>query len=48
MFVKVDTVLEPFDEATTLVTGGFYRITRNPMYMGMFLMFFGVALSLVP
>ena len=46
MFVKVDTGLEPFDEATTLVTGGFYRITRNPMYMGMFLMLFGVALLL--
>ena len=43
MFVKADTGLEPFDEATTLVTGGFYRITRNPMYLGMFLMLFGVA-----
>lgn len=46
MFVKVDTGLEPFDEATTLVTGGFYRITRNPMYLGMFLMLFGVAFLL--
>jgi len=46
MFVKVDTGLEPFDEATTLVTGGFYRISRNPMYMGMFLMLFGVAFLL--
>ena len=46
MFVKADTGLEPFDEATTLVTGGFYRITRNPMYLGMFLMLFGVAFLL--
>lgn len=46
MFVKVDTGLEPFDEATTLVTGGFFRFTRNPMYMGMFLMLFGVAFLL--
>ncbi len=46
MFVKAHTGLEPFDEATTLVTGGFYRITRNPMYMGMFLMLFGVAFLL--
>ena len=46
MFVKADTGLEPFEEATTLVTGGFYRITRNPMYMGMFLMLFGVAFLL--
>ena len=43
MFVKADTGLEPFEEATTLVTGGFYRFTRNPMYMGMFLMLLGVA-----
>ena len=43
MFIKADTGLEPFDEATTLVTGGFYRVTRNPMYVGMFLMLFGVA-----
>ena len=46
MFVKVDTGLEPFDEATTLVTGGFFRFTRNPMYLGMFLMLFGVAILL--
>ena len=46
MFLKVDTGLEPFDEATTLVTGGFFRFTRNPMYMGMFLMLFGVAFLL--
>jgi protein-S-isoprenylcysteine O-methyltransferase Ste14 len=46
MFVKANTGLEPFDEATTLVTGGFYRITRNPMYLGMFLMLFGVAFLL--
>ena len=46
MFVKADTGLEPFDEATTLVTGGFYRLTRNPMYLGMFLMLFGVAFLL--
>ena len=46
MFVKANTGLEPFDEASTLVTGGFYRITRNPMYLGMFLMLFGVAFLL--
>ena len=46
MFVRADTGLEPFDEATVLVTGGFYRRTRNPMYLGMFLMLFGVAFLL--
>jgi len=42
-FKKVDTGLEPFDEATVLVTGGFFRFTRNPMYIGMFLLLLGVA-----
>ena len=42
-FKHVGTGLEPFDEATVLVTNGFYRVSRNPMYMGMFLMLIGVA-----
>ena len=44
MFKKADTGIEPFDEATTLVTRGFYRYTRNPMYLGMFLILLGVAI----
>lgn len=43
MFKQAKTGIEPFEEATTLITGGFYRVTRNPMYLGMFLMLFGVA-----
>ena len=43
MFVKADTGLLPFEEATVLVTGGIFRFTRNPMYLGMFLMMFGAA-----
>jgi protein-S-isoprenylcysteine O-methyltransferase Ste14 len=43
VFLKVDTGLEPFDEAKVLVTSGFYRYTRNPMYLGMFMMLAGVA-----
>ena len=43
MFKRAGTGLEPFDEATVLVTSGFYRVSRNPMYMGMFLMLLGVA-----
>jgi protein-S-isoprenylcysteine O-methyltransferase Ste14 len=46
MFKKAETGIEPFDEATTLVTRGFYRYTRNPMYLGMFLMLLGVAILL--
>jgi len=46
MFVKADTGLLPFEEATALVTGGIFRFTRNPMYLGMFLMVFGSAFLL--
>lgn len=46
MLKRADTGIEPFDEATVLVTGGFYRFTRNPMYMGMFLLPLGVAFLL--
>jgi len=42
VFLKVDTGLEPFDEAKVLVTSGFFRFTRNPMYMGMFTLLLGV------
>ncbi len=43
LFKKVGTGIVPFEEATTLVTGGLYGVTRNPMYLGMFLILFGVA-----
>ena len=43
MFRKAGTGIKPFDEATILIKAGFYRITRNPMYLGMFLMLVGVA-----
>ena len=43
VFKKAGTGIKPFDEATILVTSGFYRHTRNPMYMGMFLMLAGSA-----
>jgi protein-S-isoprenylcysteine O-methyltransferase Ste14 len=46
MFRKAGTGIEPFDDATTLVTGGFYRYSRNPMYLGMILMLAGAAFLL--
>jgi len=46
MFIRAGTGLLPFDEATTLVTGGFYRFSRNPMYLGMILMLAGSAFLL--
>jgi protein-S-isoprenylcysteine O-methyltransferase Ste14 len=43
MFKRAGTGIEPFAEATTLVKTGFYRYSRNPMYLGMFLMLAGTA-----
>lgn len=42
-FSKAETGIVPFDPATSLVTGGFYRFTRNPMYLGMLLILLGMA-----
>jgi protein-S-isoprenylcysteine O-methyltransferase Ste14 len=44
LFKKVGTGIVPFDEATVLVSGGFYRFTRNPMYLGMVMLLLGIAL----
>jgi protein-S-isoprenylcysteine O-methyltransferase Ste14 len=34
-FIKAKTGVVPFSESTTLITEGFYKYTRNPMYVGM-------------
>lgn len=46
MFKKAHTGIRPFEEATALITGGFYRYSRNPMYLGMFLMLLGMVILL--
>jgi protein-S-isoprenylcysteine O-methyltransferase Ste14 len=43
-FNRADTPVIPFEPSTTLVTGGLYRFTRNPMYLGMLLLLVGTAL----
>jgi protein-S-isoprenylcysteine O-methyltransferase Ste14 len=45
-FRKAGTPVVPFEPSTVLVTSGFFRYTRNPMYLGMVLMLVGVALLL--
>jgi protein-S-isoprenylcysteine O-methyltransferase Ste14 len=42
-FTRVGTPVVPFERSTALVTGGTYRITRNPMYLSMVVMLCGVA-----
>ncbi|MEN8180436.1 MAG: isoprenylcysteine carboxylmethyltransferase family protein [Pseudomonadota bacterium] len=37
LFRKASTTAHPFDEASSLVTRGAYRISRNPMYLGLLL-----------
>ncbi len=46
LFERHETPLRPGEEATHLVTTGFFRYTRNPMYLGMFCDLFGVLLIL--
>ena len=42
-FRRAATTVIPFEESSSLVVTGLYRYTRNPMYVGMVLILFGVA-----
>lgn len=44
VFRKLGNNLEPWRPATTVVSTGVYRFTRNPMYLGMALIFTALAL----
>ena len=43
LFRRLGTAIIPYKPATRLVTSGIYRWTRNPMYLGMALIYLGVA-----
>jgi protein-S-isoprenylcysteine O-methyltransferase Ste14 len=43
LFKRKSTTTVPFEAPTTLVTSGPYRFTRNPMYVGLTIVYFGVA-----
>jgi len=45
LFKRAETGLIPFSPVTTLVTAGVYRISRNPMYLGMALVLLGCAVT---
>lgn len=39
------TPSSPYSPATTIVTGGIFRVTRNPMYLGFVLIAFGAGIG---
>lgn len=45
LFRAHQTAICPTAETTTLITSDVYRLTRNPMYLGVVLMLLGVALG---
>ena len=45
-FKRVHTEIHPFGRPSTLVTGGAFRVSRNPMYVGLVAALVGVALLL--
>ena len=46
LFKKADTPLIPFHKSTSLVITGPFKVTRNPMYLGMVLLLVGIAIAL--
>jgi protein-S-isoprenylcysteine O-methyltransferase Ste14 len=44
LFHRKGTKPEPWKPSSSLVTSGVYRFTRNPMYLGMLLLYAGIAL----
>ena len=44
MFISRGTTLNPARAPSRLFTGGIYRLTRNPMYIGLSLVYAGLAL----
>ena len=45
LFVRAGTDVIPFRNVSRLVTSGVYRYTRNPMYLGMFAVLLGCAVT---
>ena len=38
LFHRAGTTIKPFEESTSLVTQGVFRLSRNPMYLGFILL----------
>lgn len=46
LFRRANTRPEPWQPSSALVSGGIYRFTRNPMYLGMAFVYAAIALAL--
>jgi protein-S-isoprenylcysteine O-methyltransferase Ste14 len=46
LFRLAGTAICPTETSTALITGDVFSISRNPMYLGMILMLFGLALAI--
>ena len=46
IFRRVGTTIKPFEESAVLVEEGPFRISRNPIYLGMLFALFGVGVLL--
>jgi protein-S-isoprenylcysteine O-methyltransferase Ste14 len=46
LFRKVGTDVKPWKTTSTIVADGVYRFTRNPMYLGMAMLYSGFAFAL--
>lgn len=45
LFKKKGTVIRPTQDPTALVVEGPFRFTRNPMYLGIVIVFLGIAIA---
>jgi protein-S-isoprenylcysteine O-methyltransferase Ste14 len=45
-FHIAETTVKPFEKSATLITGGVFNYSRNPMYLGFVMILLGVALLL--
>ncbi|PZO00753.1 MAG: isoprenylcysteine carboxylmethyltransferase family protein [Alphaproteobacteria bacterium] len=46
LFRRARTAIQPWKPSTALVTGGIYRLTRNPIYVGMAIIYAGLAIGM--
>lgn len=46
LFSLAKTTIKPFSESSSLVTTGPFRLSRNPIYVGMVIVLLGVAIRL--